>query len=84
MAGDAMRFAQGVDGVASQIGDRLAHQLIGGTGVKLHIARKGECVGLGLFQWFADIQRLNQRQIIGAGGDQLADAGKDATTLGGA
>ena len=39
MAGHPMRLAQGVDGVAVEIGNGLAHQLVGRAGVELHVAR---------------------------------------------
>ena len=48
MRGNAMRFAQGVDGVAVQIRDGLAVDFICRAAVKLHVARQGHCVSASL------------------------------------
>ena len=68
MSGHAMRLAQGVDRVAVEIGDRFAHHLVGGAGVELHVARHRQRVGAALLQRLADVERLDPRKLVDAGG----------------
>ncbi len=81
VAGHPVRLAQGVDGIAALVGDRLAHHLVGGPGVELHVARQGDGVVAGLGQRFADIMGLDHREVVDALGHELADPGKDAATF---
>ncbi len=53
--GDAVRLAQGVDGVAGEIRDGLARQLVGGAAVELEVARQRPGVGAGLAERLADV-----------------------------
>ena len=77
-----MRLAQGVDGVAVEIGDGLAHHLVGGAAVELHVAGESHGVGAGLLQWLADVERLDAGEVVDALEHEAADAGKDAAALG--
>ena len=83
MAGHAVRLAQRVDGVAVEIGDRLAHHLVGRPGVEFHVARHRDRVGAGLLERLADVERLDPRQVVDAGEDQIGKPRQQAAALGG-
>ena len=83
MAGDAVRLAQRVDGVAGEVGDGLAGQLVGGAAVELEVARQRPGVGARLGQRLADVAGLEPGQLLGALLDQPADAREQAAALGG-
>ena len=76
-----MRLAQGVDGVAVEIGDGLAGQLVRSAAVELHVARERLRVGAGLGQRLADIARLKPREILDPLLDQPSDPREDAPAL---
>ena len=82
VAGDAMRFAQRIDGVAVEIGDRLAHHLVGGAAVELHVARHRQRVGAALLDRLADIDRLDPREVFDAGADELGELHEQPAALG--
>ena len=67
MPGHAVRLAQGVDRIAVEIGDRLAHHLVGRAGVELHVARHRQRVGAALLHGLADVERLDQRELVDPG-----------------
>ena len=73
MARHPMRFAQGVDGVAIQIGDGFAHDFVCSAAVKFHVARQGNGICAGLGQGFADILCLEFRQLVDMVQDPLAN-----------
>ena len=77
-----MRLAQRVDGVAVEIGDRLAHHLVGGAAVEFHVAGHRQRVGARLLERLADVDRLDQREIVGAGANELAELAQQAPALG--
>ena len=83
VAGNAMRLAQRVDGVAIEIGDSLAHDFVGGAAVKFHIAGEGESIGARLLQRLADIQCFYAGEIVDALEHEASDTGKDAAAFGG-
>ena len=82
MAGDAVRLAQGVDGVAVEIGDGRTVHLVRRAGVELQVARERHGVGAGLPERLADVAGLEQREFVRARQHALADAGEDAAALG--
>ena len=55
MARDAVRFAEGIDRVAVEIGDGLTHHLIRGAPVKLHVTGERCRIGAGLGQRLAHV-----------------------------
>jgi hypothetical protein len=81
MARDSVGFAQGIDGVAVEKGDRLAHDLVSATRVELHVAGEGHRIGTTLSQRFADVERLKPGEVIDAGQDDLADPGQDTAAF---
>ncbi len=81
MAGHAMRLAQGIDGIAVQIGDGVAHDLVGGTAIEFHIAGQSDRIGARLCQRLSDIARFEFCQCVGLRQHSLAYAGQDAATL---
>ena len=83
MPGHPVRLAQRVDGVAGQVGDGLAGQLVRGAAVELEVARQRPGVGAGLGQRLADVAGLEPRQLLGALLDQPADPRQQAAALGG-
>ena len=82
VAGDAVRLAQGVDGIAIEIGDGLAMHLIGGAAIELHVAGEGDCIGAGLFERLADIEGFEPGEVVDALEHHAADAGENAAALG--
>ena len=66
MACHAVGFAQGVDGVAVEIGDRFPHHLVRRAAIELQISRQCDGVRLRLFQRLADISGFDPRQRVGA------------------
>ncbi len=82
MPGDAMGFAQGVDRIAAEIGDGLAHDLVGGAGVKLHVARERQRVGAALLQGLADVQRLDAGEFVDPRVDQFGKLREQPPALG--
>ena len=82
MAGHAVRLAQGVDGVAVEIGDGLAENLVGRAGVELHVARHRQRVGPALFQRLADVERLDPGEIVGPRLHEIAERQHQASALG--
>ena len=82
MPGDAMRLAQGVDRVAAEIGDGFAHDLVGGAGVKLHVARQRQRVGAALLQGLADVERLDAREFVDPGADKIGELQEQPPALG--
>ena len=83
MACDAVRLADRVDGVAVEVRYGRAMEFVGGTCVKLHVARQSNHVGTGLLQGFADISGFKLGEVFGVFKDKLADLRKDAATFGG-
>ena len=83
MAGDAMRFAQGVDGVVREIGNGLAMQLVRRTGIEFQIARQRHGIGARLLQRLADIARFHVRERIHLFGNERTHLCEDAAALGG-
>ena len=55
MPGDAMRYAQYIDAVAVEVGNNLAVQFVGGTGVELEVARRRRNVGPPGGEWLASV-----------------------------
>ena len=70
---DAMRFAQGEDGIAAKIGDGFAVELVGGAGIEFEITGQRQSVGARLLQRLADVTGLQLGQHVGLGLDRLAD-----------
>ena len=84
VAGDAVRLAEGVDGVAGEIGDGLAHQLVGGAAVELDVARERPGVGAGLAERLADVAGLELgRGPRHASSTSRPSAGEQPAALGG-
>ena len=77
-----MRLAQRIDGVAVEIGDRLAHHLVGGAAVELHVARQRQRVGAALLDRLADIDRLDPREVLDATADELGELREKSAALG--
>ena len=82
MSGDAVRLAQGVDRVAVEVRDRFAHDLVGRAGVKFHIARHRQRVGARLLQRLADVERLDARELLDPGADQIGELQEQSPALG--
>jgi hypothetical protein len=76
-------FAQGVDGEALLERDRLAHHLVGGSGIELAVAGQCDDVGVGLCERLADIGGLHLGQCIGMFSDKRAEPGQKAAPVGG-
>jgi len=76
-----MRLAQSVDGVAVEIGNGRAMQLVRRATVEFHVARQCHGVGAGLLQGLANIHRFQPRQRVDVLQDQCADLGQDAPPL---
>ena len=72
-----------IDRVIVEIGNGLAHQLVGRAGIEFQIARQRHRVGARLLQGFADIARFHLRQIVKARLHDLAHARQDAAPFGG-
>ena len=81
VTGDAMGFAQGVDGVAVEIGNGLAMHLVGRTAIELHVAGERDGVVTRLSQRLADIGGLKFGQYVDLVEHPLADTGENAATL---
>jgi hypothetical protein len=83
VAGDAVRLAQRINRVAGLVRDRLAHDLVAGAAIELHVAGEGERVGARLLQRLSHIYRFEPRQLLGPLEHFVPDAGEDAPALGG-
>ena len=81
MAGDAVRLAQRVDRVAVQIGDRLAHHLVGGAAVEFHVTRHRKGVGAPLLDRLADVESLDPGKVLDARLDEFAEPGQQPAAL---
>ena len=77
----AMRFAQGIDGVAVEIRDGLAMYLVRRAAVEFAVARKGDCIGAGLGDGFADVEGFKCRQQVSMVQHKLAEAGEATASL---
>ena len=82
VAGDAVRLAQSVNGVAVEVGDRLAHHLVGGAAIKLHVTGHRQRVGAALPDRLADIEGFQLREFLDARFDQFAEPKKEPAALG--
>ena len=82
MPGHAMGLAQGVDRIAAEIGDGLAHDLVGGAGVKLHVARERQRVGAALLQGLADVERLDAGELVDPRADETGELREQPPALG--
>ncbi len=82
VAGDAVRLAQSVNGVAVEVGDRLAHDLVGGAAVELHVTRHRQRVGAPLPDRFADVEGLQPGELLDAGPDEIAEPRQEAAAFG--
>ncbi len=82
MAGHPMRLAQGIDGVAVEIGNGLAHQLVGRAGVKFHVARHRQGVRAALPQRLADVERLDFGELLDPARDAFAEPHHQPPALG--
>ncbi len=68
-----MRLAPGEHRVAVRIRDRRAVQLVRRAGVELEIARARRGIRARLRKRLAAVARLDQRELVGMGGDRLGD-----------
>jgi hypothetical protein len=82
MAGDTVWLAQGVDRVAIEIRNSLAHHLVRRPGVELHVARERQRVRAPLFKRLADVDGLDQRKVLDARADQMGQFREEAAALG--
>ena len=81
MAGDAVRLAQNVDGVAVEKRNDLAVQLVGGAAVELEIARSGHDVGATGRDRLAGVPGFDLCQLFEVLLDQAPPALQDAAAL---
>ena len=77
-----MRLAQGVDGVAIEIGDRFAHHFVGRAAIELHVAGHRQRVGAALLQGLADIERLDAGKFVDSLADQPGELHEQPPALG--
>ena len=81
VAGDAVWFAHGVDGVTFKKRDGRTVDFIDSTAVELHVTGKGDNIIAGLGDRFANVHRFKCRQLIDVIKSQFANAMQDAATL---
>ena len=82
VASNPMRFAQRINRVALEIRDRLAHHLVGGAGVELHVARERQRVGAALPDRLADVDRLDPGQILDTTADEVGELREKSAAFG--
>src|SRR5271170_1956501 len=82
MPGHAMGLAQGVDRVAAEIGEGLAHDLVGCAGVELHIAGERQRVSAPLLQGLADVESLDAGEVIDPRADKISKLRQQPPALG--
>ncbi len=81
MRTDAVRFTQGVDGVAVKIGYRLAGDLVCSAGVEFEVAGKRPDIGARLTERFANIKGLDSGKVFTSLIDQRRQIHHQAATL---
>ena len=83
VAGDAVRLAQRHDGVAVEVGQRLAVQLVGRPRVELAVAGERGGVAPGLPEGLAHVTRLEHGERLGVLADEDREPGEKTPAIDG-
>ena len=81
MPGDPMRLAQGIDGVAVQIGDGFTRDLVGRPAVKFHVAGKRHGICARLTERLAHVMRFDHGKCVHMLQNAATNIGQEAATF---